>query len=85
MSDIDTFKLKCMDCIVKGDQKLEFNFINTLLHKTFTLRKKVTMGLSMLINTTKDESFKFIHIISESVVFYSCKDSHNVFFQSRNC
>ena len=55
MPDIDTFKLKCMNCIVKGDQKLKFNFISTSFSKTFTFRKKDTTGLSMLINTTENE------------------------------
>ena len=65
MPDIDSFKLKCMNCIVKGDQKLEFNIINILFNETFTFRKKDTMGILMLINTTKIEIFKFVHGIAE--------------------
>ena len=40
MPDIDTCKLKCINCIVKGDRELEFNFINILFHETFKYRKK---------------------------------------------
>lgn len=62
--DINTFKLKCQSIFI-GNQKIEFDFINTSFNESFTFKKRDTMVLLMLINTTENEIFKFLHTIAK--------------------
>lgn len=64
IADFHTFKTKC-DNIVKGRQKLDFNFLKSSFSKTFRFKRRGQLRILILINTKQNENFKFVHNFAE--------------------
>lgn len=63
IADFHTFKIKCEN-IVKGRQKLDFNFLKSF-SKTFRFKRRGQLRILILINTKQNENFKFVHNFAE--------------------
>ena len=68
LQDTKKFKFKPQN-VVKGCQKIEFDFMNTSFSEIFIFMRRNALRILMLINSNENKNFRFVKIVLSKSYF----------------